>query len=128
MIKPCKAGGFGPESLDEIGVAQQFRTQRLHRHFALQDGVEGGVDLSDAAFAQQFADLVLADHPVHEGEPGIGILMRRVCGSCARLSSSAATMPKIPSEALSWPPASSAASINASQASCGGKLEATSAI
>ena len=135
VIEPGEARRLGAEAVDEIGVAEQFGTQRLHRHFALQHGVERGVDLPDAALAEQVANLVLADQLRHRDSelvlglppPPIGSLMRRVVGS-TRFGAAPVVTLKTPSEALSSPPAASAASIKASHASCGGRREATSAI
>ena len=67
VIEPGEARRLGAKPVGEIGVAQQLGPQRLHRHFTLQHGVEGGMNLANAAFAEQVANLVLADRLRHRG-------------------------------------------------------------
>ena len=50
--------------IDERLVVHQFGTQRLDRDVAVEHGVARGMNLSDAALAEQFGDLVLPN-PAH---------------------------------------------------------------
>ena len=68
MIEPREACCLGTESLDKVRIAQQFRTERLQRHFALKNGVVRSMDPPDAAFAELFTDFVLADGFLHFGQ------------------------------------------------------------
>ncbi len=57
-----ETGRLAAKPIHKTFVVEQLRTQRLDGDFALQNGIECGVDLPDAAGAEQLFDLVLTDH------------------------------------------------------------------